>query len=144
MVAIKNFQLDKKLATDCLVLGELDISLVLLMNNALVPWFILVPRVTALEFCEIDEDTQVRLNSEINQISRFVKAELDIDKLNVAVIGNIVKQLHVHIIGRKKSDYCWPDVVWGTSEKRRYREDEVRKLTELLDSSLGPIFNRHY
>jgi diadenosine tetraphosphate (Ap4A) HIT family hydrolase len=141
---MKNFQLDKRLAKDCLVLGELDISLVLLMNNALLPWFILVPQVTVLEICDLDKDAQLVLYSEINEISNFVKAELDVEKLNVAAIGNIVKQLHVHIVGRKQSDYCWPNVVWGTNQKVCYSDEEVRKLVELLETRLGSIFKRSY
>lgn len=141
---MKDFQLDKRLANDCLVLGELNISLVLLMNNALLPWFILVPRVTVPDMCDLDENTQAALHSEINEISRFVKAELDVEKLNVAAIGNIVKQLHVHIVGRKQSDYCWPNVVWGTNQKVCYSDGEVRKLVELLEARLGSIFKRSY
>ncbi len=141
---MKNFQLDKRLAKDCLVLGELDISLVLLMNNALLPWFILVPRVTMPDICDLDKDTQLVLYSEINEISNFVKAELDVEKLNVAAIGNIVKQLHVHIVGRKQSDYCWPNVVWGTNQKVCYSDEDVRKLVELLETRLGSIFKRSY
>jgi len=141
---MKDFQLDRRLANDCLVLGELGISLVLLMNNALLPWFILVPRVTAPDLCDLDEDTQLALYSEINEISCFIKTELDVEKLNVAAIGNIVKQLHVHIVGRKQTDYCWPNVVWGTNQKVCYSDEEALKIVGLLETRLGSTFKRSY
>ena len=87
----------------------------LLHRNSSVPWFILVPDVAAelTELHELDAATRQRLDAELDLVARFTKARFDVAKLNVAAIGNIVPQLHVHIIGRRPDDPCWPGVVWG-------------------------------
>ena len=108
-----SFELDARLASDCLVLGEMDMSLVLLMNNSLLPWFILVPKTTETEMIDLPRSEQVRVLEEINLLSAFVKNHFAVSKLNIATIGNIVPQLHIHVVGRAPNDCCWPKVVWG-------------------------------
>ena len=95
---MENFTLDSKLESDTIMLGEFDLSLLLLMKNALVPWFILVPKLDVYELYELDADQQLMLWTEINTISEFLKEELQVDKINIAAIGNIVSQLHVHVV----------------------------------------------
>lgn len=137
-----NFKLDKRLENDCFILGELTCSLLLLMNNSLVPWFILVPRVTKHELYELEKDTQIKILEEINLVSKFVKKEFSVEKLNVAAIGNIVKQLHIHIIGRESSDFCWPNVVWGAEGKKSYSETAVSKIETSLKTYLDEAFSQ--
>ena len=132
---MENFQLDPQLQQDCLVLGELQHSLLLLMNNALVPWFILVPKTDKTELYELSDDMQAGVWAEINATSKFVKDEFCIDKLNVAAIGNVVQQLHIHIIGRQHEDYCWPGVVWGRSEKTPYNKEAIDHIKAKLKNS---------
>jgi len=138
-----NFQLDTRLANDCHILGKLDISLLLLMNNSLVPWFILVPETDETEITDLSKTDQEILLKEINLISDFVKDNFDVPKLNIAAIGNIVSQLHIHIVGRSPSDYCWPNVVWGTKEKEPYTDERVKEITALLTKQLGDQLTRH-
>lgn len=139
---MEHFKLDEQLAKGSFILGELDTSLLLLMNNKVVPWFILVPQVVEVtELYELDSDTQLSLLSEINQLSRFIKKQFIVDKLNVAAIGNIVKQLHIHVIARTENDYCWPGVVWGTDFDETYSEEEVKSFINLLSDKL-PGFSR--
>lgn len=133
---MKTFILDPRLADDCLVLGEMKLSLLLLIKNALVPWLILVPRRAATEIFELEREDQQTLVEEINLLSDFVKGLPGVEKLNVAAIGNIVKQLHVHVIGRNSQDFCWPNTVWGRSEKTAYSEDEIRAIKEVLVAKL--------
>ncbi len=133
---MNSFTLDPRLANDCIILGEMRLSLLLLLNNALVPWFILVPRRTPLEIFELDREDQETLLEEINLLSGFVKGLSGVEKLNVAAIGNIVKQLHVHVIGRNSQDFCWPNVVWGRSEKTAYADKEIREIRESLNAKL--------
>lgn len=104
-----------RLLEDCHVLGQLELCRVLLHRNSSVPWFILVPDVAAelTELHELDAATRQRLDAELDLVARFTKARFDVAKLNVAAIGNIVPQLHVHVIGRRPDDPCWPGVVWG-------------------------------
>ena len=140
---MNDFKLDERLANDCLILGKLDLCLLLLMNNSLVPWFILVPETTEVEITDLPQNNQATLLKELNLMSDFVKANFDISKLNIAAIGNIVSQLHVHIIGRDPSDYCWPNVVWGTQEKEPYTDEKIVGITKALSDQLGSRFSSH-
>ena len=138
---MNNFELDTRLAEDCIILGRLDLSLLLLMNNSLVPWFILVPNTTKTEMTDLSQTDQDTLLKEINLVSSFVKANFDISKLNTAAIGNIVNQLHIHIVGRDPTDYCWPNVVWGIQEKELYTDKQVEKFSAALSEQLGRQFS---
>ncbi len=137
---MNNFELDPRLAKDCLVLGKLNISLLLLMNNLLVPWFILVPQTSEMEITDLSPSDQAGLLEEINLLSAFIKENFDISKLNIAAIGNIVAQLHVHVVGRDPADYCWPNVVWGTSERKPYTAEQINQITAALSEQLGNKF----
>ncbi len=135
-----DFVLDPRLAADCHVLGRMDNTLLLLMNNALVPWFILVPQVEVTEFHELEQATQLQLLEQINLISAHLKHELAVDKVNVAAIGNIVRQLHIHVVGRREGDYCWPGVVWGAEGRKPYAESELQDILVSIQKSLGDVF----
>jgi diadenosine tetraphosphate (Ap4A) HIT family hydrolase len=132
---MKSFQLDSQLHKDCITLGELEHCLLLLMNNALLPWFILVPKTDKTELYELANDVQAGVWAEVNAVSKFVKNEFAIDKLNVAAIGNVVKQLHIHVIGRKYNDFCWPGVVWGRTEKTPYNKQTIDHIMATVDNS---------
>ena len=106
------------------------------MDNHLVPWFILVPRTNHTELIDLSIDDQQAVLKEINQIAEFVRTEFEIDKLNIGAIGNIVRQLHIHIIGRSETDYCWPNVVWGASNKQPYTPTQVDTLRNQLERHL--------
>lgn len=133
---MENFTLDPTLESDTITLGEFDLSQLLLMNNSLVPWFILVPKLDARELYELDADQQLMLWTEINTISEFLKEELQVDKINVAAIGNIVPQLHVHVVGRNKDDFAWPAPVWGKDEREEYESDKLEDLYKILQKYL--------
>jgi len=133
---MENFTLDPRLAADCIVLGDMRLSRLLVLNNSLLPWFILVPRRSAIELFELESEDQLALLEEINLLSRFVKEHLGSEKLNVAAIGNIVRQMHIHVIGRKTTDFCWPNVVWGTREKIPYSAEQIETLSAALGKML--------
>ena len=137
---MSDFVLDKKLAEDTFELGCLNGQLLLLMNNALVPWFILVPITSKTEICELDERDQTILYRNINLLSQHVLQQFDVSKINVGAIGNVVKQLHVHIIGRHENDYCWPDVVWGRQEREPYKKEQLNAVIGDLLSKTGADF----
>lgn len=134
------FTLDRRLNSDTLRLGSSSLSELLLMNNSFVPWFILVPRVEVVEFYELSDEQQQQLLKEINLLSAFVKKEFGVDKLNVATIGNVVAQMHVHIVGRSEGDFCWPGVVWGEKKIKHYDDEQLHKIRQLLYQSLGQYF----
>ncbi len=130
------FKLDERLKNDCYILSESAQFYLLLLNNALVPWFILVPKTDKTELYELDVLMQQQIMSLINHLSDFIRQEYPIDKLNIATIGNIVSQLHIHIIGRYKTDPFWPGVVWGAEPKEKYAQKTVNKLKMKLKSIL--------
>ncbi len=137
---MKTFELDPRLDNDCVTLGEINNSVLLLMNNALLPWFIIVPRTTESEIIDLATYEQHQLLDGINCLGSFVKNNFKISKLNIAAIGNVVKQLHIHIVGRDPSDYCWPNVVWGTTENKLYTELRINEIINLLTTQLGSAF----
>jgi diadenosine tetraphosphate (Ap4A) HIT family hydrolase len=125
---MNEFQINERLRADCVVLAKLDLSQLLLMNNSLVPWFILVPETEAVELYDLSREDHARLTDEIRLVSRFAESEFEVEKLNVAAIGNIVRQMHIHVIGRRTDDFAWPGPVWGRPEKEAYLEGEIARL----------------
>jgi len=137
------FTLDARLARDCHPLADLSLSRLLLMNNALLPWFILAPRVEAVELYELAPAQQSQLLEEINLLSRFLQQHFAPDKLNVAAIGNIVRQLHIHLVARRRDDICWPGVVWGVERREAYDQVSLDRITQQLRAFLPPQ-SRYY
>ena len=126
------FNLHPRLQQDCHRLGDSDSSLLLLLNNACYPWFIIVPKVTQNELYLLDTFVQQELLSQVNHLSGFLKDELCVDKINMGAIGNLVPQLHIHVIGRRQDDPAWPGVVWGHPESKDYSEDDITALVSSL------------
>ena len=106
----------------------------LLKNNALYPWFVLVPEVG----CEVAELTDLRLEayndvmSLVRDLSLFIQKHFEVEKVNLGCVGIVVKQLHLHVVGRKEGDPAWPGVVWGNSEKRVYDSEEVNRVKDVF------------
>lgn len=126
--------LDKNLQNDCHHLGSLNNSRLLLHKNALFNWFILVPDTEETEFYKLAPELQSELLKQINLLSGFIEINWQTDKLNVATIGNIVSQLHIHVIGRRRNDAAWPGVVWGFAKSTAYSADELDSIrNKLLD-----------
>lgn len=109
------FELHPQLLADCHQVGRFALSHVLLHRNASLPWLILVPEVNAdvRELYELDGHSRRVLDAEIDALARYLKHSLGAQKINVAAIGNLVPQLHIHVVGRHPGDPCWPGVVWG-------------------------------
>ena len=126
------FELDSRLQDDCYTLGTWGNCYLLLMNNQLVPWFILVPQTTEVEFHRLPQAQQNSLLAAMNELSEFIEQQFNITKINTAAIGNIVRQMHIHIIGRSESDPFWPGVVWGANQAKSYELDQVKKISNLL------------
>ncbi len=124
----EEFKLNKRLAADCLYIGVTDKITMLLLNNRLVPWFIFVPHTEITEFHLLPDELSINLLKLQNLTAQFILDFFKADKLNIATIGNVVSQLHLHVIGRYKDDFAWPGVVWGHSEKELYTDDEFLKI----------------
>ena len=115
------FMLDERLAADTHLVGDFELSRVLLMDDARFPWLILVPRhPNVRELIELPRDEQHALLDEINRCSHVLHALFKPDKLNVAALGNVVAQLHVHVVARRKGDAAWPRPVWGVGEREPF------------------------
>ena len=115
------WSLDPQLAADTVPVGDLALTRVLLANDANYPWLILVPRMRGVtEITDLDPNEQVQLLGEIDAAARALKAVTEYEKLNVAALGNVVAQLHVHVIGRRHSDAAWPKPVWGAAPPAVY------------------------
>lgn len=122
---MSGFALDQRLAADSLFLADGPLSQVRLMDDARWPWIVLVPRVAgASEWIDLEGGQQRLLLAEINQVSQLLRAEPGVDKLNLGALGNIVRQLHVHLVGRHQGDAAWPGPVWGSGPMRRFGADE--------------------
>ncbi|MFP5513046.1 MAG: HIT domain-containing protein [Alphaproteobacteria bacterium] len=131
------FSLNERLRADTHPVADLDLCRVLLMNNALWPWLILVPmRNEAVEIHRLDEADQMALMREIALASRVVERLFTPDKMNVGALGNMVPQLHVHVIGRTRGDPAWPGPVWGSGHARPYDPAEAQALVERLVEAL--------
>ena len=127
------FTLAKELTRDCIELADWPLCKVLLMNDSQYPWFILVPKVAgARDIIDLDEAQQSVFHSESKQLQMLIKEVFSPYKLNVAALGNVVEQLHVHHIARFKEDVAWPNPVWGFSPAIAYSNAQLLKLVELL------------
>ena len=121
MSDIDNFALDPRLADDTYVVGDFALSRVLLMDDARYTWLILVPRRAGLrELIELPRDEQYALLDEVNRCSHMMNALFKPDKLNIAALGNVVAQLHVHVVARHRGDAAWPRPVWGVGEREPF------------------------
>lgn len=107
------FVLDERLARDSHLLLIRDDIQIRLHDNALWPWLMLVPQTEVVELCLLPDEHRSRLLSLMNDCGNFILAYFPVEKLNIAAIGNVVSQLHVHVVGRRRDDPAWPGVVWG-------------------------------
>ncbi|GAB5500579.1 MAG: HIT domain-containing protein [Pseudohongiellaceae bacterium] len=132
------FELDSRLAQDCYFVTDLKLSRLLLMNNQDYPWCILVPRLSGLR--EIHELTEIQQQQLLAESSRLATAMMELfqgEKMNVAALGNLVPQLHIHHIVRKHTDKAWPHPVWGFAQSSPYRADEAARIGSELQAALA-------
>jgi diadenosine tetraphosphate (Ap4A) HIT family hydrolase len=122
------WSLHPQLAADTVPVCDLALSRLLAMNDANFPWLILVPRRAGVgEIIDLGAEQAV-LMDELALVSRALKDETRCDKLNVAAIGNVVPQLHVHVVARRKDDAAWPKPVWGAVPRRVYAADAMERF----------------
>ncbi|QJR79673.1 HIT domain-containing protein [Alteromonas pelagimontana] len=132
------FELDSRLAADTYVVGELPLSRVLLMNDRQFPWIILVPkRAGVQDTIDLTEADQLQLLAESRQVCLALKSLYAPDKLNVAALGNIVKQLHVHHIARYRDDIAWPQPIWGRQPAIPYDSQSAQLRCQQLKTFLN-------
>ena len=123
------FELHPQLAKDCEVIGDLPLCRVLLNKDGLYPWLILVPRQENIrEAFQLTPQNQQQLMVESNAVSSLMMGLFAADKMNVAALGNMVPQLHIHHIARYKTDKAWPNPVWGYAPAELYSEHALEKM----------------
>jgi len=136
----KNFKLHDQLQADCIELLDLPLCKLLVCNESAYPWFILVPRVSnAQDIYQLDWQQQQQFLNESSMLSEFLITEYNGDKMNVAALGNVVSQLHIHHIVRFKNDVSWPKPIWGQQPLTPYTEDEIQGLKENLIPQISSI-----
>ncbi|MNM60862.1 HIT domain protein [compost metagenome] len=127
-----DFELDTRLAADSVLIADGPLSQIRLMNDDRFPWVVLVPRVAgASEWIDLDGGQQRLLLAEINQISQHLKQKPNVTKINIGALGNIVRQLHIHLIGRHEGDPAWPGPVWGSGKAQRFDADVLAQRVEM-------------
>jgi diadenosine tetraphosphate (Ap4A) HIT family hydrolase len=132
------WHLHPQLADDSTPVIELALCEVRLMDDANHPWLILVPRVAdTVEIIDLSPAQRTQLTAEIDIAARALKALFKPDKLNVAALGNLVPQLHVHVIARYQNDIAWPRPVWGAANARPYAPEELIERVRALAAALA-------
>jgi len=130
--------IDPQLLADCHCLGELSQSTLLLHRNAAVAWFIVVPDTPIADFLDLPDHHRQAVLEECAGVSSYVKLVRGYEKVNFAGLGNVVRQMHLHVIGRHVGDACWPQPVWGNlPEGRGYSEAEILDIQEELVKAVG-------
>jgi diadenosine tetraphosphate (Ap4A) HIT family hydrolase len=131
------WQLDQTLRGDTIAIGDLPLCRVLLNDDRNYPWLILVPRREDLmELTDLTESGRTTLMREIAQVSAALKAHTRCHKLNVAALGNVVAQLHVHIIARFRTDPAWPNPVWGKVKRIPHEQEQRDMLVNAMRRAL--------
>ena len=124
-----SFSLAPELQRDCIELADWPLCKVLLMNDSQYPWFILVPRVADVkEIIDLSEELQITLLQESGKLSKLLQQVFSPDKLNIAALGNMVPQLHVHHIARFTTDPAWPAPIWGKLPTVPYSDEQIEQL----------------
>jgi diadenosine tetraphosphate (Ap4A) HIT family hydrolase len=136
--ATPEFSLHPQLAQDTVAIGDLALSRLLIHKDANYAWLVLVPRCVGItEIVDLDASARSQLMNEIADVSQVLKDVTQCDKINVAALGNMVPQLHVHIIARRKTDAAWPRPVWGAAPPIAYHDKYLQALIGTLRSKLG-------
>lgn len=131
------FELHPRLAADSIVIGRFDLSLLLLSKDANYPWCILVPqREDVFEIHHLSEEEQMQLMRESCRLAEVMTSLFDAHKMNVAALGNVVRQLHIHHIARFTDDAAWPQPIWGKVPAKDYAAGELAELSKRLQNAL--------
>lgn len=135
------FILDTRLQEDTWLIGDFPLCRLLLSNDSNYPWFILVPRREGIsELFQLDDADQPLMWAETTALAGVLKELFTADKMNVATLGNVVSQLHMHVIARYASDAAWPGPVWGKHPAKPYSEADVQVIRDKLKAVLGADF----
>lgn len=131
------FELDPRIARDSVLLTELSLCQVRLQNDARYPWFVLVPKLAEqTEVHELTQEQQIQLMNESSLVASVLKKLTQCDKVNIANLGNVVSQLHWHVVARFEQDETWPGPIWGVGQAAPYTDEQIDKWREKLLAEL--------
>lgn len=134
------FSLHPQLANDCFELADFPLCKLLLCNDSAYPWFILVPKVNDItDIYQLDWQQQQQLLNESSLLSELLMQIFAGDKMNVAALGNVVEQLHMHHVVRYKKDVSWPKPIWGQQALTPYTNDELDNLKDKVLPKISTI-----
>lgn len=132
------FKLDARLENDTIELGNIEFIKVLMSKDSNYPWLILVPEIAnATELFDLDAQQQQLLMQTITKISKDMQVEFSADKINVGALGNVVKQLHIHIVARFETDIAWPGPIWGQHPAKPYTQEQLETQINKMKEMLG-------
>lgn len=136
---MSEFALDERLARDSRLLIRIGLCELRLQNDRRWPWLVLVPQRPGMsEVFELTPLDQAMLTFEMNMVATALKSATGATKINVGALGNIVRQLHVHVIARNEGDAAWPGPVWGHGSAEPYSDDEMEELINRILEALTP------
>ena len=131
---MEKFSLNSRLKADTIKIAGFELSELLLMNDKNYPWFILVPRRSNVsEIFQLNDQDQTQLYKELSYIAEILQKFYQADKVNIGALGNMVPQLHIHVIMRFKNDIAWPKPVWGLYEAVKYSDDDINQISKNIN-----------
>lgn len=132
------FQPDARLLADSVFITDGPLSQIRLINDTRFPWLVLVPRLPGVtELPELSDEQQHVLLGELNRAGRAIRQEPKVHKVNIGALGNIVPQLHIHVVGRHREDAAWPGPVWGSGAAERFTPEALAERVAHWRSRLG-------
>lgn len=136
------FELHPRLAQDSVIVGQFELSLLLLSKDANYPWCILVPqREDIFEIHHLDNQEQQQLIRESSRLSEVMTSLFDAHKMNIAALGNVVRQLHIHHVARFVDDAAWPQPIWGKVPQKDYQQEAFEdRISRLQNALVGEDF----
>ncbi|MES2252396.1 MAG: HIT domain-containing protein [Pseudomonadota bacterium] len=141
---MNTFTIDDRLLKSTEWVADLPLCRLFLQNDTRYPWFVLVPRVAGMtEIYQLLDADQAQLMTEISLLSRYLKDELSVHKVNVSALGNVVPQLHIHVLGRDPKDATWPCPVWGVGAAVRYEAETLQECTERCRQWMENLVKAH-
>ena len=138
---MEKFSLNSRLKADTIKIAAFELSELLLMNDKNYPWFVLVPRRSNIsEIFQLNDQDQKQLYKEISYLSEILQNFYQADKVNIGALGNMVTQLHIHVIMRFKNDIAWPKPVWGFVEAIKYSDEEITQISKDINALIKISF----
>ncbi len=126
---MNNFSVDPELEKNSFHIADLELSKLYVKNDKENPWFVLVPRKSsAVELMDLTHEEQCVLMEEVTIVSCFLKDYYKPNKINIGALGNIVKQLHIHVLARYEDDRAWPQALWGTTPSMYFEDFELENI----------------